>query len=113
MIQGCAAIFHARRLFRWKEPPFAPVFPPRSDLHAACRKGRKKSRAAALRRVELIEPRSVIGKTTVESIQSGVIYGYSAMIDGMCDRIEDVIGEPTVIATGGLADLIAPYADAI
>jgi len=70
-------------------------------------------RAAALRRVELVEPRSVIGKTTVESIQSGVIYGYSAMIDGMCDRIEDVIGEPTVIATGGLADLIAPSADAI
>ncbi|MFN8052820.1 MAG: type III pantothenate kinase [Acidimicrobiales bacterium] len=70
-------------------------------------------RAAALRRVELIEPRSVIGKTTVESIQSGVIYGYSAMIDGMCDRIEDVIGEPTVLATGGLADLIAPFTEAI
>jgi type III pantothenate kinase len=70
-------------------------------------------RAAALRRVELIEPRSVIGKTTVESIQSGVIYGYASLIDGMCDRIEDEIGEPTVIATGGLADLISPYAEAI
>jgi type III pantothenate kinase len=70
-------------------------------------------RAAALRRVELVEPRSVIGKTTVESIQSGVIYGYSAMIDGMCDRIEDVIGEATVLATGGLADLISPFAEAI
>jgi len=70
-------------------------------------------RAAALRRVELVEPRSVIGKTTVESIQSGTIYGYSAMVDGMCDRIEEVIGEPTVIATGGLADLIAPVAESI
>ncbi len=70
-------------------------------------------RAAALRRVELIEPRSVIGKTTVESVQSGVIYGYSALVDGMCDRIEEQLGESTVIATGGLADLIAPVADSI
>ena len=70
-------------------------------------------RAAALRRVELVEPRSVIGKTTVESIQSGVIYGYSAMIDGMCDRIEETIGVPTVIATGGLADLISPVSESI
>ncbi len=70
-------------------------------------------RAAALRRVELVEPRSVIGKTTVESIQSGVIYGYSSMIDGMCDRIEEVTGDATVIATGGLAELIAPVADSI
>ena len=70
-------------------------------------------RAAALRRVELIEPRSVVGKTTVESVQSGTIYGYSALVDGMCDRIEEEIGEATVIATGGLADLIAPVAESI
>ena len=60
-------------------------------------------RAAALRRVELSEPRSVIGKTTMESVQSGAVYGYSAMVDGMCDRIEEVVGEATIIATGGLA----------
>lgn len=71
-------------------------------------------RAAALRRVELVEPRSVVGKTTVESIQSGTIYGYSALVDGMCERIEaDVVGDATVIATGGLADLIAPVSEAI
>jgi len=70
-------------------------------------------RAAALRRVELIEPRSVIGKTTVESIQSGTIYGYSAMVDGMCDRIEEILGPCTVIATGGLSELIAPVAESI
>ena len=70
-------------------------------------------RAAALRRVELVEPRSVIGKTTVESIQSGTIYGYSSMIDGMCDRIEEVVGQASVIATGGLADLIAPVSESI
>ena len=71
-------------------------------------------RAAALRRVELVEPRSVVGKTTVESVQSGTIYGYSSMVDGMCDRIQDeVTGESTVIATGGLADLMEPVADSI
>ena len=43
--------------------------------------------AAALRRVELVEPRSVIGKSTVESIQSGALYGYAAQVDGMCRRI--------------------------
>lgn len=70
-------------------------------------------RAAALRRVELVEPRSVIGKTTVESVQSGAVYGYSSLVDGMCERIEDVIGDSTVIATGGLAGLIAPVARSI
>ena len=70
-------------------------------------------RAAALRQVELVEPRSVIGKTTVESIQSGAVYGYSSLVDGMCDRIEEVIGESTIVATGGLASLIAPVAESI
>ena len=70
-------------------------------------------RAAALRRVELVEPRSVIGKTTVESIQSGALYGYSSLVDGMCERIEDVIGSSTVIATGGLAGLLTPITESI
>ena len=43
-------------------------------------------RAAALGAVELVEPRSVIGKTTVESIQSGALYGFTGMIDGMKPR---------------------------
>ena len=43
--------------------------------------------AAALRRVELVEPRNVIGKSTVESIQSGAIYGYTGLVDAMCRRI--------------------------
>lgn len=66
-------------------------------------------RAAALRRVELVEPRSVIGKSTAESLQSGALYGFSSMIDGMCERIEVEIGECTVISTGGLGALIAQY----
>jgi type III pantothenate kinase len=70
-------------------------------------------RAAALHRVALAEPRNVIGKTTNESIQSGVLYGYAGMVDGLCQRVETEIGEATVVATGGLAELIAPYTKAI
>ncbi|MGC9961054.1 MAG: type III pantothenate kinase [Acidimicrobiales bacterium] len=69
--------------------------------------------AAALRRVELVEPRHVIGKSTVESIQSGVIYGYAALVDGLCRRIKDELGEATVIATGGLATVIRPLSTEI
>ena len=69
--------------------------------------------AAALRRVELIEPRNVIGKSTVESIQSGAIYGYTGLVDGMCRRIEQEIGPSTVIATGGLARLITPLSEMV
>jgi len=71
------------------------------------------SRAAALRAVELVEPRNVIGKSTVESIQSGAIYGFAGQVDGLVGRIEAEIGEATVIATGGLASLIAPYSATI
>jgi type III pantothenate kinase len=59
-------------------------------------------RAAALRRVELVEPRRIIGRTSVESIQSGMAYGTAALVDGICQRFEDELGESTVISTGGL-----------
>lgn len=65
-------------------------------------------RASALRAVELVEPRNVLGKSTVESIQSGAVYGFAAQVDGLCDRIQDELGECSVISTGGLADLITP-----
>jgi type III pantothenate kinase len=65
-------------------------------------------RAAALRAVEMREPKNVLGKSTVESIQSGAVYGFAAQVDGLCDRIEAELGECTVISTGGLADLITP-----
>ena len=71
------------------------------------------AQAAALRRVELVEPRSVIGKSTVESIQSGALYGFAGQVDGLCRRFAAVLGECTVVATGGLSELIAPYADTI
>jgi type III pantothenate kinase len=71
------------------------------------------SRAAALRRVELVEPRSVIGRSTVESLQSGALFGYSSMIDGMCEKIEAEIGPFKTISTGGLGAVIAPFSKAI
>jgi type III pantothenate kinase len=69
--------------------------------------------AAALRRVEFVEPRNVIGKSTVESIQSGVIYGQVAMVDGLCRRIQEDLGEATVVATGGLSSVIFPLSQEV
>jgi type III pantothenate kinase len=69
--------------------------------------------AAALRRVELVEPRSVIGKSTVESIQSGALFGFGGQVDSLCRRFADVLGPCTVVATGGLSEVIAPYSDEI
>ena len=60
-----------------------------------------------------MEPRSVIGKSTVESIQSGALYGFTAMIDGMNARFLAELGEANIVATGGLADLIAPVSSTI
>jgi type III pantothenate kinase len=71
-------------------------------------------RAAGLRRAELVEPRSVIGRTTIESIQSGAIYGFAAQVDGMCRRVADELGgDATVVATGGLSGLMARYTPSI
>ena len=70
-------------------------------------------RASALRAIELTEPRSVIGKSTVESLQSGAVYGFASQIDGMVERFKQELGDCTVIATGGLAHLIAPVSKSI
>lgn len=70
-------------------------------------------RAAALRRVELIAPRNVIGKSTVESIQSGAVYGFSGQVDAIVDRFRAELGEGPVVATGGLAELIAGHSRTI
>jgi type III pantothenate kinase len=69
--------------------------------------------AAALRSVELVEPRNVVGKSTVESIQSGVLYGYVAQVDGMCRRITGELGHAAVVVTGGLSEVIAPLSETI
>jgi type III pantothenate kinase len=65
-------------------------------------------RAARLQRVELKAPSAVIGRTTAESMQAGIIYGYTAQVEGMVARIGKELGDtPRVIATGGFAGLIA------
>jgi len=66
--------------------------------------------AAALRRVEMVEPHNVIGRSTAESLESGVIFGFAAQVDGLCQRFMEQLGSAEVVATGGLSDLIAPHA---
>ena len=72
------------------------------------------SRAAKLPRVEIVRPAAVIGKTTVQAIQSGLVYGYVSLVDGLCRRLRDTLGEEVpVCATGGLAPLIAQESNSI
>jgi type III pantothenate kinase len=71
-------------------------------------------RASKLPRVELTRPKHIIGKNTVNSIQAGIIYGYVGLVDGIVSRMKRETGtDPKVIATGGLADLIAPESELI
>ncbi|MCR4403097.1 MAG: type III pantothenate kinase [Firmicutes bacterium] len=66
------------------------------------------ARAAKLPRVELTKPRSVIGRSTVSSMQSGIIYGTVGLVDEIVKRMKrEMGGDPRVIATGGFAPLIA------
>ena len=72
------------------------------------------ARAARLRKVDFVEPESVIGKTTVAALQSGVVYGFAGQVDGIVDAIRGELGSNArVIATGGLAELIAPHSRTI
>jgi len=72
------------------------------------------SRAARLLRVDFAEPASVIGKSTVAALQSGLVYGFAGQVDGIVERMrEELEGPAPAIATGGLADLIAPHARTI
>ncbi len=64
--------------------------------------------AAALRRVDLVSPERAIGRSTAESLQSGTVFGFAAQVDGLACRIEEELGGSTVVATGGLAPVIAP-----
>ncbi len=70
-------------------------------------------RAAALFRVRMVEPRRVIGKSTVESIQSGVFFGFGSAVDGLCRRFEEELGPCTVVSTGGLGGLMRGYSACI
>ena len=72
------------------------------------------SRAAKLPRIEITRPESIIGKNTVSSMQAGILYGYVGQVEGIVSRIKEQSKvEPLVIATGGLATLIANESTAI
>lgn len=66
-------------------------------------------RAARLTRVELEAPPSVVGKNTVEAIQSGLVFGTAGEVDGIVERIRRELGGATTIATGGLAPVVIPH----
>lgn len=71
-------------------------------------------RAARLFKVELATPRTVLGRSTQAALQSGIVYGFAAQVDGIVGRLREEIGEEaTSIATGGHASVIAPHCDQI
>ncbi|CAB5064781.1 MAG: type III pantothenate kinase [Actinobacteria bacterium] len=78
------------------------------------------ARAAQLRKVELVRPKSVIGKNTVEALQSGTIFGFAGQVDGLVNRIIEVLENDypetenvSIIATGGLAPLVLGISEMI
>ena len=74
----------------------------------------KRQPTSMLHRVEIARPKSVIGRTTTASLQSGLLYGYAGMVDAMVTRIREELGqEAPVIATGGLAQRIASESSTI
>ena len=72
------------------------------------------ARAARLMRIDFAEPPAVIGKTTVHSLQSGLVYGFAGQVDRIVEEIRGELGaEAPTIATGGLAEIIVPHARTI
>jgi len=72
------------------------------------------SKAARLFRVDLARPKEAIGRNTVTNIQSGIVYGYAGLVDGLVERMRgEMEGPVTVVGTGGLVGLIHPVARSI
>jgi len=72
------------------------------------------ARASRLQRVEIARPDTVVGKNSVSSMQSGLVYGYAGLVDGLCQRIRAELDyDCRVLATGGLAHIIAPETEVI
>ena len=69
--------------------------------------------AAQLFQVELVRPPKAIGKNTVTTMQSGVVLGFAGLVEGLVKRLKSELGDAKVIATGGLAEVIAPATDVI
>ena len=71
-------------------------------------------RGAKLPKIDLAEPRGVIGKSTVDAIRSGILYGYGGAIDRILVRIREELGEELdAVATGGLSSTIMPFTEEI
>jgi type III pantothenate kinase len=74
-------------------------------------------RGAQLHKIELVRPRNVVAKNTVEALQSGIIFGFAGQVDGLVERMsEELTDNPddvTVVATGGLAPLVLDEARSI
>jgi type III pantothenate kinase len=70
-------------------------------------------RAARIPRIELTEPETAIGRSSSAAIQSGVVFGFAGLIDGVVRRIEEEMGEIRLLATGGLAAVIVPFTETI
>ena len=72
------------------------------------------SRAAKLPRVEILRPPKVVGRNTQHSMQSGIVWGYVSMVDGLAEKLVEEMGYPCrIVATGGLAPVIAPLSKKI
>lgn len=70
-------------------------------------------RAARIPRIDLAEPETAVGRSSRAAIQSGVVFGFAGLIDGVVRRIEDELGEVQLLATGGLAEVIVPFTETI
>jgi type III pantothenate kinase len=70
-------------------------------------------RAARIPRIELAEPEAAIGRSSRAAIQSGVVFGFAGLIDGVARRIEKELGKARFLATGGLASAIVPFTETI
>lgn len=64
------------------------------------------AKAALLPRVDIVPPRSILGKNTVEQLQAGIFYGFGALVEGVCAKLKQEVGPATVVATGGLAHVV-------
>jgi type III pantothenate kinase len=71
-------------------------------------------RAAALPKIDVVAPRALIGKTTIDAIRSGIVYGTAGQVDAIVRRLRDELGDDAAtVATGGLATAIVPYTETI
>ena len=73
----------------------------------------RRRETAQLRRVELVAPRSVIGKNTAESLHAGIVYGFAGQVDTILRRMRAEMGECETIATGGLSEHIVPFCEEV